>query len=116
MEKMTFFYLYKTIQNLAPLVVLLLFHLPLSTGAMSFWLQFLSCMLWSKNVPSLDQNILSGPFACSFRFTFFNPKAVAPFLQSNEFVFVSIALLEETGYAVFHRNKGGSQRRKLRVC
>lgn len=110
MEKITFSYLYKTIPNLAPFAVSsLLFHLPSCTVAMSFWLQFLSRTLWSENVPSLDKNILSS----SFMFTFLNPKAVAPFLQSNEFILVSITLLEETGYAVFHGNKGGSQRREL---
>jgi len=115
-ENRSFSCLYETIQNLAPFaVLLLLFHLPLCTVAMSFWLQFLSCMLWSENVHSLD-NILSYTSACSFRFTFLNPKAVAPFLQSNELVLVSVALLEETGYAVFHGNKGSAQRRKLRVC
>lgn len=117
MEYITFSYLYKMAWGLAPFVVLsLLFHLPPCTVAMSFWLQFLSHMLQTENVPSLDRNVLSCTSACSFRFTFLNSKAVAPFPQSNEFVLVSIALLEETDYAVFHGNKGGSQRHELQVC
>lgn len=49
-------------------------------------------------------------------FTFFNSKAVAPFLQGDVLVLVGVTLLKEACYAVLHGHQGSSQRSKFGMC